>query len=52
MLKRVCEGLRLGLFHGRFFSGLLALLAFQHSVSHLAGDQLDRADGVVVAGMT
>ena len=27
MLKRVCEGLRLGLFHRRFFSGLLALLA-------------------------
>ena len=32
-------------------SGLLvALLAFQHSVSHSASDQLDSADSVVVAG--
>ena len=32
-------------------SGLLvALLAFQHSVSHSASDQLDSADRVVVAG--
>src|SRR5699024_6794344 len=29
---------------------LNALLAFQHGVRHGAGDQLDGADGVVVAG--
>ena len=28
----------------------LTLLAFQHSISHSAGDQLDSADSVVVAG--
>src|SRR5699024_5023093 len=46
---------------GRLFSGslgsgllgggvLLALLAFEGGVGHGAGDQLDSADGVVVAG--
>ncbi|CAN4002999.1 Tyrosine recombinase XerC, partial [Dysosmobacter welbionis] len=31
-------------------SGLLTLLALQHGVGHDGGDQLDGADGVVVAG--
>ena len=37
---------------GSFLSGslLVALLAFQNSVSHSASDQLDSADSVVVAG--
>src|SRR5699024_11222506 len=38
---------------GGFLSGgglLVALLALQNGVSHSAGDQLDSADGVVVAG--
>ena len=38
---------RLLRFGGRL--SLLALLAFQHGVRHLARDELHRADGVVVA---
>ena len=43
------RGSRFSLFRLCFNLKLLALLAFQNGVRHGLGDQLDRADGVVVA---
>ena len=40
-------GLRLAL---GLFLGLFALLALDHGVGHHGGDELDGADGVIVAG--